>query len=113
MVYGSEMWNVKTVEGILRRTERAMIQKVCGVKISDTKNTCKLMERLCLEETVVEVIQRSGLRWMGHVLRREDDEPVRREWDVKYNLALSFFYVSIYIYKLEINMINMHLSEAK
>ena len=32
------------------------------------------MERLGLEETVVEVKKRSGLRWMGHMLRREDDE---------------------------------------
>ena len=57
MVYGSETWNVKTVEeGILRRTERAMIRKMCGVKISDRKNTSELMERLDLEETVVEVV---------------------------------------------------------
>ena len=62
MLYGSETWNVKTVEGIFRRTERAMIQKMCGVKISDRKNTSELMERLGLEETVKEVIKRSGLR---------------------------------------------------
>ena len=47
------------------------------------KNTSELMERLGLEETVVKVIKRSGLRWMGHVLRREDDEPVKRAWDLE------------------------------
>ena len=51
-VYGSETWNMKTVEeGILRRIDRAMIQKLCGVKIPDRKNTSELMERLALEET--------------------------------------------------------------
>ena len=60
-----------------------MIRKMCGFKISDIKNTSELMERLGLEETVVEVIKRSGLRWMGHVLRREDDEPVKRAWDLE------------------------------
>ena len=62
MVYDSEAWNVKIVEGILRRTERAMIRKMCGVKISDRKNTSELMERFDLEETIVEVIKVSGLR---------------------------------------------------
>ena len=54
-----------------RRTERAMKQKMCGAKIYDRRNTSKLVERLGLEETVVKVIKRSGLRWMGHVLRSE------------------------------------------
>ena len=35
------------------------------------------MEILGLKETIVEVVKRSGLKWMGHVLRREDDEPVK------------------------------------
>ena len=36
-----------------------------------------------VEETVVEVIKKSGLRWMGHVLRKEDNEPVKRAWDLE------------------------------
>ena len=31
----------------------------------------------------MEVVKRSSLRWMGHVLRREDDEPVKRAWDLE------------------------------
>ena len=41
------------------------------------------MERLGLEDTVVEMEKRSGLRWMGHVMRRNDDEPVKKAWDLK------------------------------
>lgn len=53
MVFGSETWNLKIVEkGIFRRTERAMIQRMCGVKVSNRKNTtCELKERLGLEKT--------------------------------------------------------------
>ena len=29
---------------------------------------------------MVELVKRSALRWMGRVLRREDDEPVKRVW---------------------------------
>ena len=47
-----------------------MIRKMCGVKISDRKNTSEL------------VVKRSGMRWMGHVLRREEDEPVKKAWDL-------------------------------
>ena len=59
--------------GILRRTEKAMIRQMCVVKLSERKNKSEFMERLGLEETVVEVVKRSGLRRMGRVLRRKDD----------------------------------------
>lgn len=47
------------------------------------------MDRLGLEETiagrgavwyreVVKVVKTSGLRWMGHVMRKKNDEPVKR-----------------------------------
>ena len=71
------------LQGILRRTERAMVRKMCGVKLADKKNTKELMERLGLKETIVEVIKRSSLRWMGHVLRRDKDEPVKRVWNLE------------------------------
>lgn len=35
--------------------ERAMIRKMCGVKLSDRMNISELMEGLGLDETVVEV----------------------------------------------------------
>ena len=58
---------------------------MCGVKLFYRKNTSELTERVGLEETVVEVVKRSGLRWMGHVMRRGDDElaPVKRVWDLE------------------------------
>lgn len=84
MVYGSEAWTVRSVEeGLLRRTERAMIRKMCGVQLVDRKNTKELMERIGLKDTIVEVVRRSGLRWLGHVLRKRDDEGVKRVWNLE------------------------------
>ena len=81
MVYGSETWNVKGIEaGILQRMKRAVVRRMCGVKLADRLNTVGLMERLGLEDSVLEVVSRSGLRWLGHVLRREDDDPIKIVW---------------------------------
>ena len=56
---------------------------MCGVKVSEWKITNELTKRLGLEEIVVEVVKRSGLRWMGHVLGRENNEPVKRARDLE------------------------------
>jgi len=37
---------------ILRRTERAMIRVMCGVKLMDRRNTKELMAMLGLEESL-------------------------------------------------------------
>ena len=37
---------------ILRRTERAMVRSMCGVKLVDQKNMDELMETLGLKETL-------------------------------------------------------------
>ena len=46
-LYGSETWCLRESEmAILRRTERAMVRSMCGVKLVDRKNTEELMEML-------------------------------------------------------------------
>ena len=53
MLYGSETWCLRENEvAILRRTERAMIRAMCGVKLMDKKNTEELMVMLKLKETI-------------------------------------------------------------
>ena len=56
---------------------------MCGVQLVDRKNTKELMERIGLKDTIVEVVRRSGLRWLGHVLRKRDDEGVKRVWNLE------------------------------
>ena len=52
MLHGSETWCLRENEMvILRRTERAMVRSMCGVKLVDRKNTEELMKMLGLKET--------------------------------------------------------------
>ena len=47
MLYGSETWCLRENEmAILRRTERAMVRVMCGVKLMEKKRTEDLMEML-------------------------------------------------------------------
>ncbi|XP_006820969.1 uncharacterized protein LOC102810427 [Saccoglossus kowalevskii] len=74
LLYGSETWCLSENElGILRRTERAMVRVMCGLKLMDRKITEDLMQMLGLKETVDRLAKANGVRWYGHVLRRALD----------------------------------------
>ena len=45
------------------------------------------MERLGLKESVLEVVQRSGFRWTGLVLRREDEDTIKMAWELDESVA--------------------------
>ena len=86
MLYGSETWCLRENEmAILRRTERAMVRAMCGAKLMERRRTEDLMEMLGLKETVVQMAKANGVRWYGHVLRRDDDHVLRKalEFEVK------------------------------
>ena len=70
---------------ILRRTERAMVRTMCGAKLMERRRTKDLMEMLGLKETVVQMAKANGVRWYGHVLRRDDGHVLRKalEFEVK------------------------------
>ena len=57
---------------ILGRTERTMVRAMCGAKLMEKKRTEDLMEMLGLKETVVKMAKANGVRWYGHVSRRDD-----------------------------------------
>ena len=48
---------------ISRRTERAMVKSMCGLKLMDRKNNEKLIEMLCLEETLDKMTKVNGVLW--------------------------------------------------
>ena len=78
ILYGSETWCLKENEkAILRRTERAMVRAWCGQKIVDRKTTEEQMDMLGLKETIDRLATANGVRWYGHVLRRDDDSLLR------------------------------------
>ena len=57
---------------ILRRTERAMIRAMSGVKLLDRRNNEKLMNMLGIKESLDRITKASRMQWYGHVLRKED-----------------------------------------
>ena len=68
VIYGSETWCLRENEmAILRRTERAVVRAMCGVKLMERRRTEELMEMLGLKETVVQMAKTNGVRWYGHV----------------------------------------------
>ena len=74
MLYGSETWCLReTKMAVLRRTERAMVRSMCGVKLVDRKKMEDLMEMLGLTETLDRMAKANGIRWYKHVIRRDDD----------------------------------------
>ena len=70
---------------VLRRIERAMVRAMCGAKLMEKKRTEDLMEMLGLKETVVQMAKANGVRWYGHVLRRDDGHVLKKvlEFEVK------------------------------
>ena len=78
MVYGSETWCLRESElAILRRTERAMVRAMCGVKLMDKRKITDLMGMLGVEKTVDQIVKANGVRWYGHVLRRDEGHVLR------------------------------------
>ena len=74
MLYGSETWCLGENEvAILRRTERAMVRSMRGVKLVDRGKIEDVMEMLGLKKTLDRMAQANGVRWNGHVIRRDDD----------------------------------------
>ena len=81
MTYGSETWVVRLVEeSILRRVEKQMLRIMCGVQLADGLSTKELMVRLGLDNTIVEMLGQGSLRWLGHVVKKRDDDYVKQAW---------------------------------
>ena len=82
MLYGSETWCLRENEmAILRRTEKAMMRAVCGVMMIEKRRCQELMSLLGLNDTLDGLARASGVRWYGHVLRRDNGDVLRRALD--------------------------------
>ena len=62
-----------------------MVRAMCGAKLVEKKRREVLMEMLGLKETVVQMAKANGVKWYGHVLRRDDGHVLRKalEFEVK------------------------------
>ena len=53
-----------------------MLRMMCDVQLADGVSTKELMVRLGLDSTIVEMVRQGSLRWLGHVVKKEDDDCV-------------------------------------
>jgi len=58
--------------------------RMCGNKLKDRLPSKELRERLGIDDIAL-VLQQNRLRWYGHVLRKEDDDRVKKcmEYEVE------------------------------
>ena len=83
MLYGSETWAINA-EQIARfdRTEMRMVRWMCGVTLRERYSNIILREKIGIEP-VGEVMRRRRLRWLGHVLRKDDEDWVKKCMDME------------------------------
>jgi len=78
MLHGSETWCIrKENEVALQQAEMRMVRWMYGVKLQDRIPSKGLRERLALDD-IISVLQQNRLRWYGHVLRKEDNDWVKK-----------------------------------
>ena len=78
MVYGSETWAMTAEQsGRLERTEMRMVRWMCGVSLRDRVPSAELRERMGIE-SVSDAMKQNRLRWLGHVLQKDDDDWVKK-----------------------------------
>ena len=75
---GSETWPVRKENVVaLQQAEMRMVRWMCGVKLKDRLPSKELRERLGVDAIAL-VLQQNRLRWYGHVLRKDDDDWVKK-----------------------------------
>ena len=56
----------------------ALMRAMCGVKMIEKRRSEELMSLLSLKDTLDGLARASGVRWYGHVLRRDNDDLLRK-----------------------------------
>ena len=85
MLHGSETWPVRKEDEVaLQRAEMRMVGWMCNVKVKDRVPSKELRERLGIDNIIL-ILQQNRLRWYGHVLRKEDNDWVKKcmEYEVE------------------------------
>ena len=63
-----------------------MVRWMCGAKLQDRVTSKGLRKRLGLDD-IISVLQQNRLRWYGHVLRKEDNDWVKKCMEYKVESA--------------------------
>ena len=78
MTYGSENMPLLVDVGLkFERAEMQMIRWICGISLKDRMTNAEL-RRLVGVEPITTFIRSGRLRWCGHVLRKGDEDWVKK-----------------------------------
>jgi len=78
MLHGSETWPIRKENEVAhRRAEMRMVRWMCGVKLQDRIPSKGLRERIGLDD-IISVLQQNRLQWYGHVLRKEENDWMKK-----------------------------------
>ena len=55
-----------------------MVRAMCGAKLMEKKRSDDPTEMLGLKKTVVQMAKANGVKWYGHVLKRDDGHVLRK-----------------------------------
>ena len=83
MPYGSETRLLLVDVGLkFERAEMQMIRWMCGIALKD-RRTNEVLRRLVGCEPITTFIRIGRLRWYGHVIRKGDDDWVKKCMDYR------------------------------
>jgi len=78
MLHGSETRPVRKENQVaLQQAEMRMVRWTCGIKLQDRIPSKGLRDSPGLHDIIL-VLQQNRLRWYGHVLRKEDNDWVKK-----------------------------------
>ena len=83
LTYGAECWSLnKRDEKRLEVTEMNTLRRMLGVTRRDEglRNE-EVRKRTGMQENIVKVVERSKMRWYGHVMRKGERDVMRRAMD--------------------------------
>ena len=84
LTYGAERWALNKRDEKKKRlevTEMNMLRRMLGVTRRDRLRNEEVRERTGMQENIVKVVERSKMRWYGHVVRKGEKDVVRRAMD--------------------------------
>lgn len=85
LLYGSEAWVLaKADEAVLGVFERKILRKIYGPICVDGEYRCRMNNELYELFTDIDIVKRiklQRLRWLGHVVRMNEDAPAKRSFE--------------------------------
>ena len=78
MTYGSEGWGLKKKdERKLYTAEMRMLRMMLGVTLKDKLRNEEVRRTMTVKTSVVKIVERSKLRWYGHLVRQAWEELIK------------------------------------